>query len=248
MGVAAQSNSHADSVDEEDDVDGPMPPSKERIDDGENSESEEEEDKEEEELDWDVLPVTSQIKLADQKGTTTHLFPPSHANRFCELCFNFGIACRQSPRCHSRLVSGGRDCTVKLWDFNGMNGKFRPFRSIDEPCGGNPIRDLQYSNSGDQFLIASGSNQAKLYDREGSSIAEYMKGDMYLRDMKNTEGHISALTCCKWHPTDRATFLTASLDSTIRFISRIIDSILSLRQNSFCAIVAHTGICQNMEH
>ncbi|KAI8833777.1 WD40-repeat-containing domain protein [Chytriomyces cf. hyalinus JEL632] len=191
----ALSNSNSDSI-EDDAVDGPMPPSKERIDDGDNSESEsEEEEEEEEEVDWDVLPVTSQIKLADHRRTVSALsLDPSG----------------------SRLVSGGRDCTVKLWDFNGMNEMFRPFRSIDEPCGGNPIRDLQYSNSGDQFLIASGSNQAKLYDREGSSIAEYMKGDMYLRDMKNTKGHISALTCCKWHPTDRSTFLTASLDSTIR--------------------------------
>ena len=88
----------------------------------------------------------------------------------------------------SRLITGGRDCTVKLWDFNGMLPPFKPFRTLDEPCGGNPvkiilnimtyhiltvsiylkIRDLQYSITGDQFLIASGSAQAKLYDREGS--------------------------------------------------------------------------------
>ncbi|KAJ3378890.1 WD repeat-containing protein 70, partial [Chytriomyces hyalinus] len=101
MRVAAQSDSRADSVDQDaDDVDGSMPPSKERIDDGDNSESE----KEEEEVDWDVLPVTSQIKLADHRRTVSALsLDPSG----------------------SRLVTGGRDCTVKLWDFNGMNEMFR---------------------------------------------------------------------------------------------------------------------------
>ncbi|KAJ3065303.1 hypothetical protein HDU98_011328 [Podochytrium sp. JEL0797] len=179
--------------DEDSDV-GPMPPPAGHEAE-EESESSQEESSEDEGVDMDVLPVSRQISLVDHRRTVSALsLDPSGA----------------------RLVSGGRDCTVKLWDFHGMNENFRPFREIDEPCGGNPIRDLQFSNSGDQFLIASGANQIKLYDREGSQVAEYMKGDMYLRDMKHTKGHISALTCCKWHPNDRDTFLTASLDSSIR--------------------------------
>ncbi|KAJ3199454.1 hypothetical protein HDU82_000413 [Entophlyctis luteolus] len=198
---AADTNLSAPEADDEDDddsVDGPMPldagsanlPAEKEDDLDDDDESEDDDDD-----DFDVIPVTRQIKLSDHRRTVSAVsLDPSGA----------------------RLVTGGRDCTVKLWDFHGMNETFRPFRSIDEPCGGNPIRDLQFSNSGDQFLIASGSNQVKLYDREGSAVCEYTKGDMYLRDMKNTKGHISALTCCKWHPNDRNLFLTASLDSTIR--------------------------------
>ncbi|KAJ3017005.1 UNVERIFIED_CONTAM: hypothetical protein HDU68_011900 [Siphonaria sp. JEL0065] len=168
--LAADPDSHND----DDDV-GPMPLPSATHDNGDDEEEEEENEEEEsdEEVDTDVLPISRQIKLSDHRRTVSALsLDPSGA----------------------RLVSGGRDCTVKLWDFHGMNENFRPFRSIDEPCGGNPIRDLQFSNSGDQFLIASGANQCKLYDREGSQVAEYMKGDMYLRDMKHTKGHISALT------------------------------------------------------
>lgn len=60
---------------------------------------------------------------------------------------------------------------MKLWDFAGMDGaSCKPFKSLVEPCGGNPIRDVQFSCSGDQFLIATGSAQAKLFDRDGNEM------------------------------------------------------------------------------
>eukprot|EP00967_Tisochrysis_lutea_P010386 scaffold11942_cov23-Tisochrysis_lutea.AAC.1 len=46
---------------------------------------------------------------------------------------------------------------------------------------------------------------AKLYDRNGLTLGEFMRGDMYIRDMKNTKGHVTGLTCGQWHPTDRNT-------------------------------------------
>ena len=39
---------------------------------------------------------------------------------------------------------------------------------------------------------------------------------MYIRDMKQTKGHITAMTSGKWHPTERNEFLTASEDGTLR--------------------------------
>jgi hypothetical protein len=47
--------------------------------------------------------------------------------------------------------------------------------------------------------------QAKLYDRNGLALGETMRGDMYIRDQKNTKGHVTGLTCGQWHPTDRNT-------------------------------------------
>ena len=51
----------------------------------------------------------------------------------------------------------------------------KSFRTLNEPCGGNPIRDIQFSGSGDRFLVASGAWQAKLFDREGGQLVEYNK-------------------------------------------------------------------------
>ncbi|CAG8622128.1 8511_t:CDS:10 [Cetraspora pellucida] len=115
----------------------------------------------------------------------------------------------------ARLITGGYDYDVKFWDFAGMDSTFRPFRTI-KPCGDHQIHHLEYSLSGDQFLIISGTAQAKLYDRDGFEIEEYIKGDPYIRDMRNTSGHIATLTCGGWHPNDKQTFFTGSADSTIR--------------------------------
>ena len=45
---------------------------------------------------------------------------------------------------------------------------------------------------------------------------EFVKGDMYLRDMHNTKGHVSEITTGTWHPTDRNVCVTAGTDSTLR--------------------------------
>jgi len=48
--------------------------------------------------------------------------------------------------------------------------------------------------------------------------AIYVKGDMYIRDMKNTAGHVGELTSGAWHPKDSQTFITSASDSTIRCV------------------------------
>lgn len=63
--------------------------------------------------------------------------------------------------------------------------------------------------------------------------AEYNKGDVYLRDMRNTKsvmlllqsamtdwrsGHVAEINGGSWHPTDAHQFLTCSNDSTIRSV------------------------------
>jgi len=129
---------------------------------------------------------------------------------------------------HSRLVSaidldpaGGRvltgsfDYQVKFWDFVGMDTAFRSFRTI-EPAEGNQIKSIQFSASGDRFLVATGNCQAKIYDRDGSEIDECVRGDMYLTDMSNTKGHVSGIGNAMWNPNNKNQFLTSSLDGTVR--------------------------------
>ncbi|KIK99875.1 hypothetical protein PAXRUDRAFT_131111 [Paxillus rubicundulus Ve08.2h10] len=115
----------------------------------------------------------------------------------------------------ARVLSGSHDYDCKLWDFGGMTTHTRSFKTW-EPAGSYYVNDLKFSNNGQQFLVISGTLQAKLYDRDGEEKATFIKGDMYIRDMKHTAGHVGELTGCAWHPRDAQYFITSSADSTIR--------------------------------
>jgi WD40 repeat protein len=115
----------------------------------------------------------------------------------------------------SRVLTGGYDYSVRMFDFQGMNSSLRSFRQL-EPSEGHQLRALSWSPTADQFIAVTGSAQAKIYDRDGFTLGEFVKGDMYIRDLKNTKGHISGLTGGHWHPKDRETALTSSEDGSIR--------------------------------
>lgn len=142
----------------------------------------------------------------------------------------------------SRLITGGYDYAVKYWDFHGMDTSYKPFRS-QEPCGAYSIKDLRFNHSGDRFLIAPSSAQAKLYDRDGRPLSEFMKGDHYLLDMRNTKGHTSTLNGCDWHPKQHELFLTCSTDSTFRIWhceepkqQKLVAFVKSKMQGSKCSV------------
>ncbi|CEG71549.1 hypothetical protein RMATCC62417_07265 [Rhizopus microsporus] len=115
----------------------------------------------------------------------------------------------------ARLITGGYDYDVKFWDFAGMDRSFKPFRTI-QPCEDHQIHELQYSLSGDSFLVIAGNNRAKIFNRDGFELSEYAKGDPYIRDLRHTDGHVGALTSGTWHPIDRQYFATSSQDGTVR--------------------------------
>ncbi|KAG1054439.1 hypothetical protein G6F43_003551 [Rhizopus delemar] len=115
----------------------------------------------------------------------------------------------------TRLISGGYDYDIKFWDFAGMDRSFKPFRTV-QPCEEHQIHELQYSNSGDSFLVVAGNNRPKIFNRDGFEKSEYAKGDPYIRDLRHTDGHVGALTSGAWHPNDRQSFSTSSQDGTIR--------------------------------
>lgn len=56
---------------------------------------------------------------------------------------------------------------------------------------------------GDAFLAVTGSAQIKIYDRDGIERGESIRGDMYIRDQRNTKGHVSPATGGHWNPTDK---------------------------------------------
>ena len=115
----------------------------------------------------------------------------------------------------SRMVTVASDYKMKLWDFNGMDGSFQAFRTI-EPREAHNNRWCRYSRKGGQILVAPGGNQAKIYDRNGEELLEFGKGDPYLVQMRATKGHVATLNCCEWNPADKERLITCSSDCTIR--------------------------------
>ncbi|GIM09200.1 hypothetical protein Vretimale_13055 [Volvox reticuliferus] len=109
------------------------------------------------------------------------------------------VSCLDVEHSGTRMVTGSYDYTVRLYDFHGMKSDMRSFRDL-EPSDGHPVLSVSWSPSGDAFLVVTGAAQAKIYDRDGRSLGEFVRGDMYIRDARNTKGHISGLTGGWWHP------------------------------------------------
>jgi WD40 repeat protein len=156
------------------------------------------------ESDDDEFPVSHELvlKTHDRAVTTTSLDPSG-----------------------GRLVTGSTDCTLKLHDFASMTPTtLRAFKSVDPNASKtsassetHPIHHVEFNPlSGGTFLCVSAHPQAKVMTRDGEVLAEFVKGDMYLRDMHNTKGHISEVTSGAWNPVDRNICVTAGTDSTLR--------------------------------
>ncbi|KAG8805552.1 hypothetical protein FRC17_005457, partial [Serendipita sp. 399] len=120
----------------------------------------------------------------EDEDDTQPLFPTSHEAILKE--HKKVVSALAIDPSGARFSSGSHDYDVKLWDFGGMGGGIgRPFKSF-EPNENYYVNDLKYSIAGDQLLVISGTAQAKLYDRDGEETTTFIKGDPYIRDMKNT--------------------------------------------------------------
>lgn len=125
----------------------------------------------------------------------------------------------------SRMITGSTDCTIKLHDFASMTPTtLRAFKSVDPTATKNPASSETHPvhvarfnpNSPSQVLVISATPQAKVLTRDGETFTEFVKGDMYLRDMNMTKGHVSEITAGAWHPTNWDLCVTAGTDSTLR--------------------------------
>lgn len=125
----------------------------------------------------------------------------------------------------SRMLTGSLDGTIKFHDFASMTPTtLRAFKSVDPwetkksaSSDSHPIQHLEFSrHSGSVFLCVTAHPQAKIMSRDGDIVTEFVKGDMYLRDMNNTKGHVGEVTTGTWHPADPNFCITAGSDSTLR--------------------------------
>lgn len=170
----------------------------------ENDSNDSNDDSDDDEEDEDEFPVSHELVLKTHERTVTTLtVDPSG----------------------SRLITGSADCTVKFHDFASMTPTtLRAFKSVDPTATKtsansetHPVNHVEFNPlSPSQVLVISAIPQAKILSRDGEVLTEFVKGDMYLRDMHNTKGHISEITSGTWHPTDKNLCVTAGTDSTLR--------------------------------
>ncbi|THC93135.1 hypothetical protein EYZ11_007378 [Aspergillus tanneri] len=125
----------------------------------------------------------------------------------------------------SRLITGSTDCTIKLHDFASMTpSTVRAFKSVDpsakKQSAVQESHAVHYAAfnplSPSYVMVVSATPQPRILDRDGETITEFVKGDMYLRDLHHTKGHISEVTSGDWSPTDENLCVTAGSDSTVR--------------------------------
>ncbi|CAF2596205.1 unnamed protein product [Rotaria sp. Silwood2] len=130
------------------------------------------------------------------------------------------VSCLTTDSNGERLISGGFDYELKMWDFPTMDKTLQYSRAIS-PCESHQLRSIEFSPGSDMLLIASGSCQAKVISRDGKNMYECVRGDMYLIDMQKTKGHVSTLNRACWNPKDLNEFMTCSDDGTVRLWSLI---------------------------
>ncbi|KAJ2444933.1 hypothetical protein GGF42_006153, partial [Coemansia sp. RSA 2424] len=116
------------------------------------------------------------------------------------------------------LVSGDNGSLVHMWNFSAMDGAYRPTRTL-VPFEGQQVRDLRFNRSGSHLLCATSDPRAKLYDADGYSVCEFKRGDMYVSDMRKTNGHVAGLFSVDWSPQSDDVFATASADGSLRIWS-----------------------------
>jgi len=135
-----------------------------------------------------------------------------------QICLNHGnkaISALALDPAGARLITGGYDYDVKLWDFAGMDSSLQSFRQL-RPCECHIIKSVEYSNTGDHILIVAGNATPKVLDRDGFEKFECHKGDMYVRDQKHTKGHTGMCHSGLWNPKIREQFITCAIDGTVR--------------------------------
>lgn len=118
-------------------------------------------------------------------------------------------------RSGTRVATGSMDSEVKMWDFGGMTTAMKPFKTF-EPVDNYPVIGLSFSPQNRNLLCLCATTQPRVYDYDGYELAVFKKGDVFMRDMKHTTGHITDMTCGGWHPQNDTEFVTSGTDSTVR--------------------------------
>ena len=169
-----------------------------------NDDDSDDDDDSEDEDDEDEFPVSHELVMkTHERAVTTMTVDPSGA----------------------RLITGSTDCTLKLHDFASMTpSTIRAFKSVDpslkKQSAAQDTHAVHYAAfnplSPGHILVVTATAQPRILDRDGDTLTEFAKGDMYLRDLHHTKGHVSEVSCGAWCPSDENLCATAGSDSTVR--------------------------------
>lgn len=169
-------------------------------DDDDDDDSDDSDDSDDE----DEFPVSHEMVLkTHERAVTTMTVDPSGA----------------------RLITGSTDCTLKFHDFASMTpSTIRAFKSVDpslkKQSAAQDTHAVHYAAfnpiTPGYVLAVPASAQPRVLDRDGETLLEFVKGDMYLRDLHNTKGHVSEVTAGVWCPSDENLCATAGSDGTVR--------------------------------
>ena len=78
----------------------------------------------------------------------------------------------------ARFAVGSNDGSLRFYDFGGLNPVSpMPFTTITVQDGYRVV-DACYSQNGDRLLVATGSRQPKLFDRDGQELIQFVRGDV----------------------------------------------------------------------
>ena len=121
-------------------------------------------------------------------------------------------------RTGNRMICGGVEGVLKLWDFSmGQGVGTVPVREL-QPLEHHAINSVSFNCTDSLILCVASDAKARVFDTNLSPrpIEETIKGDQYIRTPENTKGHTHMLSCGSFHPSDPSKFMTGSYDSTVR--------------------------------
>ena len=125
------------------------------------------------------------------------------------------ITCFSLDSCKNRLVVGSSDYQVSYWDLPNLNSSLKPFRVL-EPHEKQVITAVSFNYDDSKVLVCGGGSKPKILTRDGREEIEFMKGDMYIRDLLHTKGHTSSVTDGFFCPNAAEKCYTSSMDGSIR--------------------------------
>ena len=141
---------------------------------------------------------------------------PRFKSRFDYQVDASSISAMITNRNATQLIVGGGG-KLHFYEFYGMTRECRPYLHVE--WRDQIIKDLEYSPNFKEFLAVSNCPYTRLYASNGDLLEEFVQGDPYIRDLKQTRGHVSSITSCTFHPIETKQFLTSSVDGTIRIWS-----------------------------
>eukprot|EP00835_Amoeboradix_gromovi_P003513 NODE_235_length_13458_cov_0.279737.p1 type:complete len:490 gc:universal NODE_235_length_13458_cov_0.279737:11484-12953(+) len=156
--------------------------------------------------------------MTDSNSSKSSTF--SESGRFdSQFQFNAGnspISAIITNKSSSQLIVG-HGGKINFYEFHGMNRECRPYLNVE--WNDQIISDMSYSVNNKEFIASSNAPYIRLYASNGDLLEAFVQGDPYLRDLKQTRGHVNAITSCAFYPVDSKKFISSSIDGTIRIWS-----------------------------